>query len=88
MLADPRSEALVSNFAGQWLLVRNVAGLRPSPELLFHFDGNLQQAFERETSLFFESIIRENRSVLVAGCRLYVPERATGQALRDFRRAR
>jgi len=64
MLADPRSEALVSNFAGQWLHVRNVAGLRPSPELLFHFDDNLRQAFERETSMFFESIIRENRSML------------------------
>jgi mono/diheme cytochrome c family protein len=64
MLSDPRSEALVSNFAGQWLHIRNVAGLRPSPELLFHFDDNLRQAFESETELFFASIIRENRSVL------------------------
>ena len=64
MLADPRSEALVSNFAGQWLQIRNVSGFRPSPELLFHFDDNLRQAFERETALFFDSIIRENRSVL------------------------
>jgi hypothetical protein len=64
MLADPRSDALVSNFAGQWLHIRNVSGLRPSPEVLFHFDDNLRQAFERETSLFFESIVRENRSVL------------------------
>jgi mono/diheme cytochrome c family protein len=64
MLADPRSEALVSNFAGQWLHIRNVSGLRPSPETLFHFDDNLRQAFERETALFFESIVRENRSVL------------------------
>ena len=64
MLADPRSEALVSNFAGQWLHIRNVSGFRPSPELLFHFDDNLRQAFERETALFFDSIIRENRSVL------------------------
>ena len=63
MLADPRSESLVSDFAGQWLQIRNVAGFRPSPELLFHFDDNLRQAFERETSLFFESIVRENRSV-------------------------
>ena len=39
-------------------------GSRPSPELLFHFDDNLRQAFERETELFFESIVRENRSVL------------------------
>ena len=64
MLADPRSKALVDNFAGQWLHVRNVAGFQPSPELLFHFDDNLRQAFERETNLFFESIIRENRSLL------------------------
>ena len=64
MLADPRSAALVSDFAGQWLHIRNVAGFRPSPELLFHFDDNLRQAFERETGLFVESIIREDRSVL------------------------
>ncbi len=64
MLADPRSRALVDNFAGQWLHIRNVAGFQPSPELLFHFDDNLRQAFEQETKLFFESIIRENRSIL------------------------
>jgi mono/diheme cytochrome c family protein len=64
MLADPRSDALVSNFAGQWLQIRNVSGFMPSPEALFHFDDNLRQAFERETELFFESIIRENRSAL------------------------
>jgi mono/diheme cytochrome c family protein len=64
MLADPRSDALVSDFAGQWLHIRNVTAFRPSPELLFHFDDNLRQAFERETSLFFDSIVRENRSVL------------------------
>ena len=64
MLADPRSEALVSDFAGQWLHIRNVSGFRPSPELLFHFDDNLRQAFESETALFFGSVIRENRSVL------------------------
>ena len=64
MLADPRSQALVDNFAGQWLHIRNVATLQPSPELLFHFDDGLRNAFERETQLFFDSIIRENRSVL------------------------
>jgi mono/diheme cytochrome c family protein len=64
MLADPRSEALVSDFAGQWLHIRNVSAFRPSPETLFHFDDNLRQAFESETALFFDSIIRENRSVL------------------------
>ena len=64
MLDDPRSQALIDNFAGQWLHIRNVEGFQPSPELLFHFDDNLRQAFEKETKLFFESIIRENRSVL------------------------
>ena len=64
MLADPRADALAGNFAGQWLHIRNVAGFRPSPEVLFHFDDNLRQAFEHETSLFFNSIVRENRSVL------------------------
>jgi mono/diheme cytochrome c family protein len=64
MLADPRSRALVDNFAGQWLHIRNVAGHQPSPEVLFHYDDNLRRAFEQETKLFFESIIRENRPVL------------------------
>ena len=64
MLADQRSQALVDNFAGQWLHIRNVAVHQPSPETLFHFDDNLRKAFEMETELFFESIMRQNRSVL------------------------
>ncbi len=64
MLGDPRAQSLVDNFAGQWLHTRNVAGFQPSPELLFHFDDNLRQAFEQETELFFQSIVSENRSVL------------------------
>ena len=64
MLVDPRSEALVTNFAGQWLQTRNVSGFFPSPELLFHFDDQLRHAFETETNMFFDSIVRENRSVL------------------------
>jgi Protein of unknown function (DUF1592)/Protein of unknown function (DUF1588)/Protein of unknown function (DUF1585)/Protein of unknown function (DUF1587)/Protein of unknown function (DUF1595) len=64
MLADRRSQALVDNFAGQWLHIRNVAVHQPSPELLFHFDDNLRKAFEQETKLFFESIMRQNSSVL------------------------
>ena len=54
----------MDNFAGQWLHIRNVAMHQPSPETLFHFDDNLRKAFEKETQLFFESIMRENRSVL------------------------
>ena len=64
MLADPRSEALVSNFAGQWLFLRNVPALAPDPKKDPDFDDNLRQAFRRETELFFDSIIREDRSVL------------------------
>jgi hypothetical protein len=64
MLADSRSQALVDNFAGQWLFIRNVTTHQPSPEILFHFDDNLRQAFEQETQLFFNSIIRENHSVI------------------------
>ncbi|MCM3880215.1 MAG: DUF1592 domain-containing protein, partial [Vicinamibacterales bacterium] len=63
MIADPRSEAIVHNFAGQWLHTRNVEMFQPSPELLFHFDDSLRLAFETETNMFFESIIKENRPV-------------------------
>jgi mono/diheme cytochrome c family protein len=64
MLADPRSEALVSNFAGQWLELRNLQGIVPDPELFPDFDDNLRQAFRREAELFFGSVVREDRNVL------------------------
>ena len=64
MLADPRSEALVTNFAGQWLYLRNLAAASPDARMFPDFDDNLRQAFRRETELFFESIVREDRSVL------------------------
>ncbi len=64
MLADSRSKALVSNFAGQWLYLRNVRAVSPDPEVFPYFDDNLREAFWRETELFFESILREDRSVL------------------------
>jgi hypothetical protein len=63
MLADSRAHALTSNFAGQWLQTRNVTNLTPSTQLFVRFDDNLRQAFQRETELFFESIMREDRSV-------------------------
>lgn len=63
MLADPKSLALVDNFAGQWLQVRNVQTHQPSPETLFHFDDNLRKALEEEMRLFFASIIQENRPI-------------------------
>jgi len=64
MLADPRAEALTTNFAGQWLYLRNLKNMQPNSEQFPDFDDNLRQAFEREASLFFESIVREDRNVL------------------------
>ena len=64
MLADPRSRSLVSNFAGQWLHLRNLDSITPDLRLFPDFDDNLRQAFRRETELFFESVLREDRSVL------------------------
>jgi len=64
MLADPRSEALVNNFAEQWLYLRNLASTSPDARLFPDFDDNLRQAFRRETEMFFESIMREDRNVL------------------------
>ena len=64
MLVDPRAEALVTNFAGQWLRLRNVAGTNPNPRLFMDFDETLRRAFRRETELFFASIMDEDRSVL------------------------
>ena len=64
MLADPRSDALVQNFAGQWLFLRNVPLTGPTPSDFPDFDDTLRQAFRRETELFFESILREDRSAL------------------------
>lgn len=64
MLADDRSAALVSNFASQWLYLRNLESITPDGRLFPDFDDNLRQAFRQETELFFESILREDRSVL------------------------
>lgn len=64
MLADPRSNNLASNFAGQWLLLRNLDAVSPNPRLYPDFDDNLRQAFRQETELFFDSVLREDRSVL------------------------
>ena len=63
MLADPRSDALVSNFAGQWLHLRNVETTKPDP-FIFPFDEFLRQAFLKETELFVGSVFREDRSLL------------------------
>ena len=64
MVADRKSTALVTNFAGQWLQLRNLRNMMPNSEEFPDFDDNLRQAFQRETELFVESIMREDRSVL------------------------
>jgi hypothetical protein len=64
MLASPRSDALIHNFAGQWLQLRNLQRIVPDPDLFPDFDDNLRQAFEREAELLFASIVREDRNVL------------------------
>jgi len=64
MLADPKSSALIANFAGQWLQLRNVRSVQPNTNLFPDFDDNLRRSMRRETELLFESIVREDRSVL------------------------
>src|SRR5262249_18689960 len=63
MLADPRSQALVKNFSGQWLYLRNIAGIQPDSTSFPNFDENLRQALAQETELLIESTLREDRSV-------------------------
>ncbi|MEE2791030.1 MAG: DUF1592 domain-containing protein [Acidobacteriota bacterium] len=63
MLADPRSEALAKNFAGQWLRLRNISGALPSDVLFPDFGESLREDFVRETELFFNSVIREDRPI-------------------------
>ena len=64
MLASPKAEALVTNFAGQWLYLRNLAAANPDARTFPDFDDNLRQAFKRETELFVESVVQEDRSAL------------------------
>ncbi len=64
MMADPRSEALVKNFAGQWLFLRNIARISPDTTTFPYFDENLRHALAKETELLIESQLREDRSVV------------------------
>jgi mono/diheme cytochrome c family protein len=64
MLADNRADALVDNFAEQWLFLRNLKNSSPDPQIFPDFDDNLRQAMREETKLFFQSIVREDRSVM------------------------
>ena len=64
MLADPRAATLTTNFASQWLHLRNLDAVRPDARLFPDFDDNLRQGFRRETELLFRSILDEDRSVV------------------------
>jgi hypothetical protein len=64
MLASPKSQAFVENFAGQWLEVRNLNFVAPDKDIFPDFDENLRKAMLKETDLFFASIMHEDRSVL------------------------
>lgn len=64
MMADPKSDALIDNFGGQWLFLRTLANLRPDTDIFTRFDENLRQAFLRETELFLTHIFRHDRPVL------------------------
>src|SRR6185436_1398553 len=64
MLKDERSRALGSNFAGQWLFLRNLRGLQPDADVFPDFDHNLREAMQRETEMLFESVVLEDKSVL------------------------
>ena len=83
MLADPRSETLASNFAAQWLFLRDVETKTPSPRFFPDFNLNLAQDFERETELFLHSVFRDDRSVSTPARELYVRQRTPRAALRD-----
>jgi mono/diheme cytochrome c family protein len=63
MLDDDRSKSLESNFAGQWLYLRNLAQVKPDPDDFPEFDFSLRQSFERETELFFSDILHSDRPV-------------------------
>jgi hypothetical protein len=61
LLADPRAETLTTNFASQWLLIRNLATVRPGENYALNWDETLRRSMQRETELFVDSVVRENR---------------------------
>ncbi len=77
MLADPRTHELVKNFAGQWLQLRVMQSYTPEGIDYPDFDDNLRQAFRTEAEMFFESVVREDRSIidLLDGNYTFVNER-------------
>ena len=64
MMADPRADAFIKNFVGQWLYLRNLEDFYPDPAAFPEFDENLRTALQRETELFIDDQIRSNASLL------------------------
>ena len=89
MLADPRSQAFTTNFAGQWLSLRRLPDIVPDPFLFPDYGDTLALAFQREVELFFDSIVREDRPAvdLLTANYTFVNERLA-DALRHPQRER
>src|SRR5688500_12784193 len=93
-LKDPRSNAFVENFAGQWLTLRSLATIVPDPKVFPKFDDALRNDMYKETELFFDAILREDRSILdfidadfsFVSERLAAHYRSEGPALERLRR--
>jgi hypothetical protein len=64
MLRDPKARSLADNFAGQWLQIRNLESIQPDPDRFRDFDAELRDAMWQETVMFFETVVREDRSIL------------------------
>ena len=64
MLKDPRAHALADNFAGQWLMLRSLAGVTPDTKRFPDFNDHMRQSMRKETELFFQNIVSEDRSIL------------------------
>ena len=89
MLRDPRSQALVDNFANQWLKLGRLSGVVPDVDEFPDFDENLRDALQQETELFIGSQLREDRSVVDLVAReLHVRQRTAGAPLPDSERVR
>ena len=89
MLRDERASELMRNFGGQWLLLRNVRFATPDPDNFPEFDDNLREALQRETELFLENLLREDRTRhRTAERELHLHERAARPALRHPERVR
>ena len=63
MLADPKSEAMAENFAGQWLEIRNLDAIKPDPQKFPAWGPELRDAMKAETRMFFDTILKENRPI-------------------------